>query len=152
MNVEDSGTQWEPSHLRRLLLAAGVGSRHGYRELARKSGHRLSREYWRRLVLPIPAGQRGSQYADEDLHAVAETLRRAGERITLSQIERAYLADRGYAQALSGDDLSEVRARLSSLSMVDLLALNLEVAQLLAPVGEANQSATSALSRTDDER
>ena len=151
MSVGDDGTQWEPSHLRRLLLAAGVGSRHGYRELARQSGHRLSREYWRRLVLPIPAGQRGTLYADEDLHAVAATLQRVGERITFSQIQRAFLADRGYEQAFSGDDLAEVMARLPRLTTVELLRLNLELAQLLAAVGEANQSPMPESARTEQE-
>lgn len=144
MSVESSGTQWEPSHLRRLLLGVGVGGKHGYRELARQSGHRLSREYWRRLVLPIPVGERGKLYAVEDLKVAAETLRKVGETITFGQIERAFLADRGYEQAVSGDDLSEVLARVQGLSQTDQLRLIQEVAQLLAPDGLADQSRTSA--------
>jgi hypothetical protein len=151
MSGEDSGTQWEPSHLRSLLTGAGVGGRHGYRELARQSGHRLSREYWRRLVLPIPAGERGTLYAEEDLRAVAETLRKVGETITFGQIERAFLADRGYKQAVSGDDLTEVLARVQGLSHSDQLRLIQEVALLLAPDGDADHSRTSA-KRTGRER
>lgn len=140
MSVGEGGTQWEPSRLRRLLLGAGVGDRHGYRELARQSGHRLSRTTWSRLVAPIPLGQRGARYAVEDLQAVAETLRRVGERVTLRQLELAVLADLGYALATSSDDLAEWLARLQSLSHHELLRLNQEVALLLAPDGPADAS------------
>ncbi|MGH3847254.1 MAG: hypothetical protein ACRDS0_38410, partial [Pseudonocardiaceae bacterium] len=70
--VNDDG-QCAPSHLRRLLLDVGVGSRVSIREVARQSGRRLNREWVRLLLQPIPAGQRGTRYDYEDIEALAET-------------------------------------------------------------------------------
>lgn len=127
-----SGTRTASSHLRKLLVDAGVGTTWCYRELERQSGHRLSREYWRRLVLPIPAGERGHRWKVDDLRIVADTLRRVGARASFEQIERAVLTDLGYTQTVAGNDYVETAAKAAGLSQQDRLRLISELAAGLA--------------------
>lgn len=127
MEQLDSGAGWAPSHLRQLLVASGIGTEWGYRELARRSsqGGRkgLSRDTWRRLCAPIPAGQRGHRWDHDDLQVVSETLVRLGARVPVEALERAVLADLGYATAVSGDRLTEVMHRVSELTDDERLRL-----------------------------
>lgn len=118
------------SHLRRLLLAAGVGSRHGYRELERRSGHRLSRESWRRMVQPRSPDRPPVMHSTEDLRVAADTLRELGERITFEQVERAFLADRGYE--VVPNDFDDVLSLLPFLNREQLVTLLLHVAALIS--------------------
>lgn len=154
MAKDHGGAVSEPSHLRRHLLAAGAGNGFSYRQLERASGYRVKKDTWSRLVAPIPPGQRGKRWPFKTLTAAAETLRKLGSTVTVSQLERAMLADLGYAQAVSGDDLSEVLARVAGLSHTDQLRLIQEVALMLAPDGAADQPASprASVPRSDPSR
>lgn len=116
-----------PSRLRQLLVTHGVGTEWGYRELARRSsqgGRRgLSRDTWRRLCAPVPAGQRGHRWDHDDLQIVSDTLTRLGVRISIEALERAVLADLGYETAVTGDVLTEVMQRVSELTDDERLRL-----------------------------
>lgn len=144
--VDDRG-QWEPSHLRAMLTDAGVGSRVPIREVARKSGQRLNREWVRLLLQPIPAGQRGPRYDVEHLQSLAETLRRLDVHVTFRQIEQAVLADLGYPSAVSGyadttsgDQLPVILDMVEQLSDADRRRLLVHLSGLLAPVAVARRA------------
>lgn len=142
MAREQGDAHSAPSHLRRLLLDAGVGSQFTLRQLAKTSGYRLSKDWWARVTAPIPP--RGHNVKADALRIAADTLRQLGSPVTFEQLDRAMLADRGHIPAASGDDLSEVLARVQNLSHADQLRLIQEVALLLAPDSPADHSRTSA--------
>lgn len=121
------------SHLRRLLLAAGVGTVWSHRELARKSGHQLPRARWDRMMKHIPRGEYGTRWSPESLQLVSETLLRVGVRIPLESLKRAVAADLGYGTTTTGDELSEVLSRVEGLSTDEKLQLLRELAQQIQP-------------------
>lgn len=153
MSTRADGTRFAPSHLSRLMRAAGVGprGRHNFlaletasKKVTRESGGRgLSRMTWSRLEKPIPLGEPSHRWAKDDLKVAADTLRYLGEDITFEEIDRAYLADCGHGQVISGDDVDEVLAVFKALSLDDQLRLYQEVSLYLEPDGPADQSRAS---------
>lgn len=130
-----TGATGEPrSHLRRLLLEAGVGSQWSHRDLARKSGQRLPRATWDRMTKPIPPGRRGVNWSPDTLAAVSETLLSVGVRVPLDSLKRVVSADLGYTTATTGDELSEVLSRVEGLTPDEKLRLLQELAQQMRPL------------------
>lgn len=146
------GAGFAPSHLRRHLLDAGVTVMWTSREMARRSS--LSKDTWARMMRPIPAGERGHRWGIDVLQEVHDTLRRVGStRVpSVEQLERAVIADLGYTQAVTGDDLPEVLARARGLSLANLLRLNQEIALLLASEQPVEAPPPKSAARTDRER
>lgn len=143
-------TPWAPSHLRQLLKELGVGSKVSIREVAKRSGRRLGREWIRQLLQPIPAGQRGIRYDYKLIEALADTLRNLGIPVTARQLDQAVLADLGYPMAVSdhtavsGEDrLAEILTKIEALSDADRRRLLVHLSTLLAPGEETVRSARS---------
>jgi hypothetical protein len=147
-NPVTDDTAWAPSHLRQLLKELGVGSQVSIREVARRSGRRLNREWVRELLQPIPAGQRGIRYDYKLIEALADTLRHLGIPVTARQLDQAVLADLGYPMAVSdhtavsGEDrLAEILTQIEALSDADRRRLLVHLSSLLAPGEETVRSA-----------
>lgn len=143
--MTERGGSASPSggNLRRLLLAAGVGSRWTGRELERVCGKgpdgkpQLSYQTFNRMIRP---GEEGHDWSPETLKLVAETLHKVGARIdgkpvTQGQLTRAWAADYGHAGYISvtpGDSLNEMLERLPEMPVADLAVIEAEAARLRA--------------------
>ncbi|MGH8571203.1 MAG: hypothetical protein ACREX8_01330 [Gammaproteobacteria bacterium] len=148
-------------NLRRLLLAAGVGSRWTGRELERVCGKgldgkpRLSYQTFNRMIRP---GEERHDWSPETLKLVAETLRKVGARIdgkpiTQGQLTRAWSADYGHAGYVSvtpSDSVEDMIERLPFMAAEDLAKI--EAAASAARAAMNRQETSGGDDGTDSHR
>jgi hypothetical protein len=135
------------SHLRELLLDAGVTTKWSTRELARRSDYKLSKDFWWRVATPIPPGQRGCRWDIDDLKVAADTLTRLGASVTFARIERAVLADLGY----SSDRVTDLAQSLASVigDLVDRVAALEALTSRRKPLADWTQAELRAVVRAE---
>lgn len=101
----------ESGYLRKLLLDTGVGSKWVPRDLARGGvGHMT----WYRLIAD-PKGEKPYLCEWDALLVIAKTLQNLGARITLEQIQQAWLLDKGNYRSSGYDTLRSGAAQADAM-------------------------------------